>query len=120
MATTYVGIVTSNYSALLIAAAVCKGPHAAIVYRSDDGQPRILHFAWHHLLKDDALQGNETDYVCVVPVAIERDDQIALAAYCRRIYRANASRCTIPYNLRYDSATTFCQKPRRDLTVRHS
>jgi hypothetical protein len=107
MATSYLGIVTSDYCGILIAAAVRKGPHAAIVYRSDDSQPRILHFAWHHFLKDDALSDHQSDYVCVVPIGIERDDQVALAAYCRRIYRANASRCTIPYNLRYDPETSF-------------
>ncbi len=80
---------------------------AVIVNRSGDNQPGILHFVWHHVLRDGAFSDHESEYVCAVPIGIQQDDQVALAAYCRRIYRAKAGRRTVLYNHRYDPETAF-------------
>lgn len=86
--------------------AVCQGPHAAILYRSAEGRPKFLHLAWHRVLRDEGFAGQEQEFVSVEP-NLERDDRVALAAYCRRIALANMARRAIPYNLRYEPGTTF-------------
>lgn len=82
------------------------GTHAGIAYRSENGTYRLLHFAWHHDLKEGGFDFTRSGSVCVIP-SLLRPDAVALAGYCRRIVRLNVGRGTIPYNLRYDEGTGF-------------
>jgi hypothetical protein len=106
MATSYRRIVTKNLSEVDVATAVQDGPHAAIVYRSAEGPLKILHLAWHRDLREGDFASQHERYICVRP-NLERDDSVALAGYCRRIFKGSARHNGIPYNLRYDLETRF-------------
>lgn len=91
-----------------VAVAVCRaggGTHAGVAYRGPDGTAKLLHLAFHEDLREDDFDRYRPRYVCVVP-NLPRPDLVALAGYCRRIYRANAAR-RIPYNLAYEAGTKF-------------
>lgn len=93
-----------------VAVVVCRsgnGTHAGIAYRGEDGLPRLLHLAWHLALFDDDFQFARNDYLSVIP-NLRRADAIALAGYCRRIFRVNnAGGQRVPYNLEYEPGTGF-------------
>ncbi len=88
-----------------IAVAVSKtneiNTHAGIVYRHD-GDLRLLHFAWHHKLKEDDFSTWRKFYICVDP-NLQRADKVALCGYCNRIYTSERNRNSIPYNLALDN-----------------
>jgi hypothetical protein len=85
--------------------------HVGIVYREGDGSDRLrlLHLAFHKLLRDDPI-GPSMDcpelrchLLCVVP-AIEEEDAINVAIYCRGIAR---HRPELPYGLSYNDDGCF-------------
>ena len=88
--------------------ACCDGPHVAIVYLAEDFQNfRILHFAWDRDLRDEEYDiATRQQYVCVVP-NLHPAELVALAGYCRKIYRANCAGANMPYNLQYEEGVYF-------------
>src|SRR5437762_521119 len=93
-----------------VAVVVCcsgNGTHTGIAFRGEEGFPRLLHLAWHLALFNDDFQAARDDYLCAVP-NLRRADAIALAGYCRRIFRVNnAGGQRIPYNLEYEPGMGF-------------
>ena len=79
--------------------------HVGIVYRERDGSDRLrlLHLAFHKVLCDDPIGAAmycpklRCRFLCVVP-AIEEEDAINVAIYCRGIARHHPE---LPYGLSY-------------------
>jgi hypothetical protein len=97
-------IVLPGKSPDILAVAVCKlreGSHAGIVHLGRNKTLELLHLAFHRNLRDDPFPSFRDRYVCVVP-SLLRQELIALAGFCRRVHKANVTRRTIPFNLRYD------------------
>ncbi len=108
MATNYRRVLNRDSNDIFVATVLLTGPHAAIIYRSSDGRPRRLHLAGlgHCASVDEDRAFAHDGHICV-GTNLQRDDAVALAGYCRRIYKANARHRQIPYNLRYDPGTRF-------------
>ena len=85
--------------------------HVGIVYREGDGSDRLrlLHLAFHKVLCDDPISGAmyrpklRCRFLCAVP-AIEDEDAINVAIYCRGIAR---HRPDLPYGLSYNDDGCF-------------
>ncbi len=68
--------------------------HIGVLYRTGEGKPaNILHLAWHHQLKSDEPS---LGYPCWVRPRIADERALAIAAYCRRIWK-QAARQQVPY-----------------------
>lgn len=92
-----------DHVAVFASRGVCM--HAGIVYRAESSL-RLLHHAFHLDLRDDELRPGTRSFVCVVP-NLMRDDRVALAGYCRRIFLVNSRNGGIPYNLELEAGTDF-------------
>ncbi len=79
------------------------GTHVGVAYRGPEGTEQFLHFCFHLDLENEDFAPSRSRYVCVVP-NLHRAELVALAGFCRRVYRANA-RGVIPYNLAYEAGT---------------
>ena len=85
--------------------------HVGIVYRERDecDRLRLLHLAFHKDLCDDRIGASmycprlRCRFLCVVP-AIEEEDAINVAIYCRGIAR---HRPELPYGLSYNDDGCF-------------
>src|SRR3954453_20944610 len=91
-----------------VAVVVCRsgnGTHAGVAYRGPEESSRLLHLAFHLDLRDNDFDRVRSRFVCVGP-NLRRADLVALAGYCRRIFRINSAG-RVPYNLAYEPGTTF-------------
>jgi hypothetical protein len=71
-----------------------SGLHIGVVYRvTENAAIKLLHLAWHHRLRSDNLS---SAYKCWIRPAIADDRALAIAAYCRRIWKQN-ERNQVPY-----------------------
>jgi hypothetical protein len=71
-----------------------KGLHIGVLYRvTDSATVRILHLAWHHALRSEELKA---DYACWIRPDILDDRAMAIASFCRRIWKQN-QRNQVPY-----------------------
>jgi hypothetical protein len=71
-----------------------EGLHIGVLYRVAENETiRLLHLAWHHDLRSEELK---PQYVCWVRPAIEDDRAMAVASFCRRIWKQN-QRSQVPY-----------------------
>jgi hypothetical protein len=71
-----------------------RGLHIGVLYRvSENTSIRLLHLAWHQKLCSDEPSDA---YKCWVRPAIGDDRAMAVAAFCRRIWKQN-ERSQIPY-----------------------
>jgi hypothetical protein len=104
MATDYGRIVEGGWGERLIAVAAKPGRHAGVVYRAANGSPALLHLANHLDLQND--EPAPPRYVWVEP-ALEYEDAVSLAGYCRLVWQALSGRRGIPYGLRYDEDVGF-------------
>jgi hypothetical protein len=85
--------------------------HVGIIYREGDGSDRLrlLHLAFHKILRDDPISPSmdcpelKCRFLCVVP-AIEEEDAINVAIYCRGIARHHPE---LPYGLSYNDEGCF-------------
>jgi hypothetical protein len=75
--------------------------HIGMLYRTAEGEPaKILHLAWHHQLSSDHPS---TSYPCWVRPRIPDERALAIAAFCRRIWK-KASQDQVPYGFSVPSA----------------
>jgi hypothetical protein len=66
-----------------------SGLHIGVLYRISEGSAiRLLHLATHHALRSDEFKA---DYVCWVRPAIDFERAMAIAAFCRRIWKQNSN-----------------------------
>ncbi len=71
-----------------------SGLHIGVLYRvSENAAVKLLHLAWHNKLRSDDLS---PVYKCWIRPAIADDRSLAIAAYCRRIWKQN-ERNQLPY-----------------------
>ena len=71
-----------------------SGLHIGVLYRVTETEAvRLLHLAWHHALRSDQLKA---EYSCWIRLAIHEDRAMAIATYCRRIWKQN-QRNQLPY-----------------------
>ena len=72
--------------------------HSGIVYRDSGAAPaRMLHLAFHAMVRDDALADATVQYHCSF-LPIDEDRAVALAGFCRRVARRRAR---VPYGVVY-------------------
>ncbi|MBL8792309.1 MAG: hypothetical protein JNM56_00235 [Planctomycetia bacterium] len=76
--------------------------HAGVVYRDTAGVLRVLHFAYHEMLRDEPCRG---PFIFAIP-ALQDEDQEYLAEFCSRVYRVN-QRGKLPYSFSFDPNLTF-------------
>ncbi len=78
--------------------------HAGIAHRSG-GKLHILHLATHETLDNSEIDHN-SKWIYAIPRMIYKEDRDGIAAFCRRIQRANRSG-TVPYAFEYEVDTFF-------------
>lgn len=72
------------------------GQHIGVLYRVTLGKPaRLLHMAWHNRL---CSVSPGAEYVLWIDPAVPRERAMAVAAFCRRIWKKN-SEDGLPYGL---------------------
>ena len=77
--------------------------HLGIAYRpAARAEPRFLHLAWHHTLKDDGAVGAK--YRCVVLSGVPLALQPTIVAQCKRSAAADQT-IGFPYGFGYEEAT---------------
>jgi hypothetical protein len=73
--------------------------HTGVAYRdSGAAPPRMLHLAFHAIVKDEALPHESVHYYCSF-LGIDEDRAAALAGFCRRVARRGVR---VPYGVLYD------------------
>jgi len=78
-----------------------KSSHIGMLYRTAEGEPaKILHLAWHHQLRSDPPSQS---YPCWVRPWIPNERALAIAAFCRRIWK-KAGDDQVPYGFSAPSA----------------
>jgi len=71
-----------------------EGLHIGILYRvTENATVKLLHLAWHHNLRSDELK---PQYSYWIRPKIEDDRAMAIASFCRRIWKQN-ERNQVPY-----------------------
>lgn len=75
--------------------------HAGVLYSEPGEAPRVLHLAFHAMVKDQALPDAVVDYHWA-QLDVDKDLAISIAGYCRLVARRSPK---IPYGIVYEGGS---------------